>query len=659
MSESKPVTPYSMIRTLIFLFLFIFCPVVAQQVNTDSVLTVLSQTKNKEKRVELLMFLSMEYEATDLDKAFDYAQKATCEALKYNNDTLLSETYNNLANVYEYRGLTDSSLVFHQKALNIRLKHKNPIKIGDSYNNIGIAYDKSGDFPKALENYFKALRNYEEKNDIEKQAMALSNIGIVYKSQKEYEKALEYYEKANKIYHDLDYDFGIAVCEGNLGAILLALTDYQKAISYSEKAIENYKKLGYDRFSVYSLNNIAVAYDSLKDYKKAEELYRESVELHKKYDNTYEIGSVLCQHALCLLKQGKFQESIRLSKEALLYIQKSGALPLQVEVQKNLAQAYAKIGDFSKAYEYSQAYAIGKDSLFEQQKTKAVFELEKQYETEKKENEILQQRATIAENNLKIEQKNFQIILVFSLLLTSILLGYLFFYRQRQKNIRLKKENLLKDALAKIKTQKELQNQRAKISRDLHDNIGSQLTFITSSLENVKYYFKEVNQEVNQKIDHINTFTKQTILELRDTIWAMNKGEISFEDLKSRITNFISNATKCTDNIAFDFYTDDVLNEEHSFSSLEGINLYRVVQEAVNNAIKHSEADKIQVSISPSNKDDFKFKITVSDNGKGMPDAENGLGNGLQNMKNRISEIGGTLEFHSIKEEGTSIIFYI
>lgn len=649
-----------MIRTLIFLFSFIFfCPVVAQQVNTDSLLTLLSQTKNKEKRVELLMFLSMEYEASNLDKAFDYAQKATREALKYNNDTLLSEAYNNLANVYEYRGLTDSSLVFHQKSLDIRIKHKNPIKIGDSYNNIGIAYDKSGDFPKALENYFKALRNYESKNDIEKQAMALSNIGIVYKAQKEYEKALEYYEKANKIYHELDYDFGIAVCEGNLGAIFLALTDYQQAISYSEKAIENYKKIGYDRFVVYSLNNIAVAYDSLKNYKKAEELYRESVELHKKYDNIYEIGNVLCQHALCLLKQGKFQESITISKEALPYIQKSGALPLQVEVQKNLAQAYAKMGEFSKAYEYSQAYAIGKDSLFEQQKTKAVFELEKQYETEKKENEILQQRATIAENNLDIEHKNFQIILVFSLFLTSILLGYLFFYRQRQRNIRLKKENLLKDALAKIETQKELQIQRSKISRDLHDNIGSQLTFITSSLENVKYYFKDVNHDVNRKIDHINTFTKQTILELRDTIWAMNKGEISFEDLKSRITNFISNATQSTDSITFEFHTDDLLNEEHSFSSLEGINIYRVVQEAVNNAIKHSEADKIQVSINPSDKEEFRFKISVSDNGKGMQFSENELGNGLQNMKNRISEIGGILEFQSQKGEGTSLIFYI
>lgn len=649
-----------MTRTLIFLFSFIFfSSVIAQQVNTDSVLTVLSQTKNKEKRVELLMFLSMEYEATDLDKAFDYAQKATREALKYNNDTLLSETYNNLANVYEYRGLTDSSLVFHQKALDIRLKHNNPIKIGDSYNNIGIAYDKLGDFPKALENYFKALRNYEAKNDIEKQAMVLSNIGIVYKAQKEYEKAIEYYKKANKIYQDLDYDFGMAVCQGNLGAIFLAIGDYQGAIDYSERAIGKYKKVGYERFVVYSLNNIAVAYDSLKNYEKAEKLYRESVELYKKYHNTYEIGNVLSQYGLCLLKQGKLQESIRLSTEALPYIQKSGALPLLVEVQKNLAQAYAKMGDFSKAYEYSQAYAIGKDSLFEQQKTKAVFELEKQYETEKKENEILKQRATIAENNLHIEQKNFQIILVLSLLITSVMLGYLFFYRVKQKAARLEKENQLKDALAKIETQKELQRQRATISRDLHDNIGSQLTFITSSLENVKYYFKEANPDVNRKIDHINTFTKQTILELRDTIWAMNKGEISFEDLKSRISNFISNATKFTDSITFDFSIDKKVNQQHSFSSLEGINLYRVVQEAVNNAIKHAEADKIEVNINPSDKKEYRFRIAIQDNGKGMQKPDNSLGNGLQNMKNRISEIGGTLEFHSKKEEGTSVIFYI
>src|SRR5690606_23848871 len=104
---------------------------------------------------------------------------------------------------------------------------------------------------------------------------------------------------------------------------------------------------------------------------------------------------------------------------------------------------------------------------------------------------------------------------------------------------------------------------------------------------------------------------KQTILELRDTIWAMNKGEISFEDLKSRITNFISNATRCTDTISFDFQIDDAVNQHYNFSSLEGINLYRVVQETVNNAIKHSEADKIQVSIHASDNKNFQYKIVV------------------------------------------------
>src|SRR5690606_22281606 len=106
-----------MIRFLaIFIFLNICCnAALAQNAKADSLLTVLNQTKNKDRKIELLLLLSLEYETTDLEKAFSYALKANREALQYNNDTLLSETYNNLANVYEYRGVTDSSLVFHQK----------------------------------------------------------------------------------------------------------------------------------------------------------------------------------------------------------------------------------------------------------------------------------------------------------------------------------------------------------------------------------------------------------------------------------------------------------------------------------------------------------------------------------------------------------------
>mgnify|MGYP000315454022 CR=1 FL=1 len=106
----------------------------------------------------------------------------------------------------------------------------------------------------------------------------------------------------------------------------------------------------------------------------------------------------------------------------------------------------------------------------------------------------------------------------------------------------LQKEIDLKAALATIKTQNRLQEQRLRISRDLHDNVGSQLTFIISSLDNLKYVTKDTNTKLKEKLSNISSFTSDTIYQLRDTIWAMNKNEISIEDLHTRILSFIEKA---------------------------------------------------------------------------------------------------------------------
>ena len=77
--------------------------------------------------------------------------------------------------------------------------------------------------------------------------------------------------------------------------------------------------------------------------------------------------------------------------------------------------------------------------------------------------------------------------------------------------------------MAKIETQNKLQEQRLRISRDLHDNIGAQLTFIISSIDNLKFGFTDISEKLGSKLSNISSFTQQTIYELRDTIWAMNK----------------------------------------------------------------------------------------------------------------------------------------
>ena len=231
------------------------------------------------------------------------------------------------------------------------------------------------------------------------------------------------------------------------------------------------------------------------------------------------------------------------------------------------------------------------------------------------------------------------------------LLGYLFYNQQKLKNRQLQKENQLKDALIKIETQNKLQEQRLRISRDLHDNIGAQLTFIISSLDNLKYGFK-IPEKLGNKIKGISEFTTTTIHELRDTIWAMNKDKITFEDLQIRISNFIDQANLAAQNIKFNFNVYESVDNEMAFTSVKGMNIYRIIQEAINNAVKYAEASAIHVDIS---KHEDRMIIRIKDDGKGFNEATINRGNGLNNMRKRSEDIKGQLTIHSEIDKGTVV----
>ena len=235
-------------------------------------------------------------------------------------------------------------------------------------------------------------------------------------------------------------------------------------------------------------------------------------------------------------------------------------------------------------------------------------------------------------------------------------MGYLLYNQQKLKNKQLQKENELKDALAEIETQNSLQKQRLRISRDLHDNIGAQLTFIISSIDNLKYGFKIKDDKLTQKLERISGFTVGTIYELRDTIWAMNKSEITFDDLRSRISNFIDKANVVSNKTNFSFKVDEDLSETLTFSSIEGMNIYRIIQEAVNNAIKYSEATEISVNIK---KTKSGLHIEVADNGKGFDPNTIERGNGLNNMQKRVHNLGGDLSINTREGQGTQLMFTI
>lgn len=631
---------------IIYFFTFINLAF-AQGLPTSTLDSLSKQLKTKNSKERCLFFLEKadHYANSNTKISYSYSQEALKEALKTKEDSLIGLSYNTLGNTHQLFTQLDSSLFYHKKALEHRINNNDTLGIADSYNNIGIAFDSQGSFDNALNYYFKALKCYEKKHDEDKIAMTMVNIGIVYKAQKEYKKAYFYYKKANELYEKLNSQFGIAVTSGNLGGLLINFKSYESSLKHSNIAKVIYEKLNYKRYVAYPISNIAVAYDSLHQFEKANTNYLESIALHEQFENNYEVANTCNAFANCLHKQKKYGESLIYAEKALEYAKNADAYFLKVQAFSNLAKSYGKMGSFEKAYHYSNLYNKGVDSLFKSEKTKAIFELEAKYENEKKSKLLLQ-----IQN--KIQQRNTVVIILSLLILSIALISYLLYRQQKFKGIQKEQEFELKSAIAAIETQNKLQEQRITISRDLHDNIGAQLTFIISSINNIKHAFDINNSKLEDKLQLISNFTKSTIVELRDTIWAMNTKEVSIEDLRLRIFNYIEKAKLAVDKITFEFTIDPQLSTV-LFGSVDGMNVYRVVQEAVHNSIKYANANEIKVNFI---KEYDTILIKIRDNGVGFDPDNVILGNGILNMKKRVKETHGKLTIDSKPNKGTTIL---
>jgi signal transduction histidine kinase len=348
----------------------------------------------------------------------------------------------------------------------------------------------------------------------------------------------------------------------------------------------------------------------------------------------------------------------RISKKAIYHFKKGEDLakknhyfPLRKYALEYIYKSYDLQSDSKNALRYYKIFNQLKDSILNKDTNSRIAELEIQFQTAEKEKEIAKQKEKILENELTIKTRNLYAILLGAALLILVIISFGVYRRNQYRRKQLVKELELNKALATIRTQNRLQEQRLKISRDLHDNIGSQLTFIISSIDNLKYATKDFNEHFKEKLATISSFTSDTIFQLRDTIWAMNKGEVTYEDFQSRLLSFVEKAKTASETTHFD--VESFADTNITFESIVSVNLFRVVQEALNNAIKHAKATSI--SIKTTRKED-QFCIQIQDNGIGFTKDNSILGNGIRNMEKRMNEIHGTIVIDSEPNVGTKIV---
>jgi signal transduction histidine kinase len=513
-----------------------------------------------------------------------------------------AESYSNLSLVYYYDGKYDNDLMYSLKAISIYEKINNQEKLALEYGELGYRMKKTN-LAKGIY-YMQKGKAIAEKDNFQKPLLSIyNNYGYLKELNKEEDSALFFYKKGLRIKEEIKDSVGIP----------------------------------------YSLNNIALIYLKQKKYDESNILLNRAFKIRLKLKDQIGIAENYFYFGDLNFNQQKFSTAIGFYQKSLNIAQKNNYLDLVKTCFKVISESYERLGNTKESLYNYKKFSQYKDSLSNIETNAKIAELEIQFDTEKKEKLLVEKEA-------EAKQKNILILGISVLAFFIALIGFLIYRQQRLKTTQQVQEYELKSAISKIENQNKLQEQRLNISRDLHDNIGAQLTFIISSVDNIKYAFDITNEKLDNKLTNISSFAKDTIIELRDTIWAMNSNEISFEDLENRINNYIEKAKEAKDKISFSFAIDSVLKTQ-KLTSVQGMNIYRTIQEALNNAIKYANATVISINAKQLEK---QLKIIIQDNGVGFDETTVEKGNGLKNMQKRIEEIGG--EFHlSSSNEGTRI----
>ncbi|WP_295337695.1 sensor histidine kinase [Flavobacterium sp.] len=615
----------------------------------------LVQNPDAKKTASIYSDLTWYYSKISIDSALHYGGKALSESKKLNDSTLMAQVYSDIGAVYFIKGDFVNSKSNYLSAYKIRKLRNDSRGLAKINNNLANIYEKTNQYKAAMASFIEALSYFENIKDEKNIGIIKGNIGLIHLKLKNYPKALQYikeviaYQEKNNFMEDL------CVSCLNLGNVYLNLNDTINALKFYDKSVKACTAVGNKKGISSGFNNIASIKSEQKKSKDALALYQKSKQAREELNSDLDKNNFDLNMATDFLANKKFKEA----KKLLLRTQKFYDQTQHNEkLQKNyngLIKVYSHLNQPDSVDFYIEKLAMLNEQLLVSKAEKQTAELETKYQTEKKERLIQKSKAEIATRELEIKRKETQFLILGLISLALLIITYLVYRQLKLKNKQQEQEFELKSAIAKIETQNKLQEQRLAISRDLHDNIGSQLTFIISSIDNIKYAFDIQNAKLDSKLNGISNFAKSTIIELRDTIWAMNKSEITFEDLQARIHNFMEKAQEAKEDIRFDFVVDIALKGK-TFSSVQGMNLYRTIQEAINNSIKYAQAKNISVSIEPEGNG---IVITITDDGKGFDREMVMMGNGIHNMQKRIQDIGGDFDLASKPDQGTIISIWL
>lgn len=616
-------------KKIILLILFFSITVAyGQTKKLDSLKLIIKTTKIDTTRVWTLIALGNEIEASKPDEAYKYYKEAESISRKVNFHQGTVKSIANFCFILNNKAKYDESYIYTKEA--IKISHENNLGIleAKSINNMGNWYFFKGDFNKSLEYYLKATDLADKNNYSDMYLKLRMNVGNIYKEMGKFKESKmvcdEVYTLAKKK-GDLKMMSQAQITKGNC---FIQDKKYKEAILPYEEALSLTEKLD-DKFGIIiSLNNLTNAYEQTHQAEKAFNTARKVIPIASAYGD--QEGIRVSYHTLGNYYFNKIQKD-----SAEKYYENSLNLALKLGVKHELYKNYwalakAKLlkGNVKDWEKYSSISDSLKDLTIGEKVQNNSNELEVKYNLGKKQNQILQQDIQIQKN------KNNIWLLAGGFLILSILgLGGFYTFRKNQIN---------KNLEAKLDSQNA---ERQRISREMHDDLGGNLTSLIYLSHSLKTQYPD-----NSQIKKLGNTSLEISETLNEIVWSLNSNQNKLADwvqyTKGRLSEFLESSDL---NYKFNISSqipDRILNDD------EKRNLYLVCKEAINNVLKHAQAKNVLINMDFSN----GIKINIKDDGSGFNETtktKTGSGNGISNMIARMEQIGGSIEWENL--DGTEV----
>jgi signal transduction histidine kinase len=647
---------------LLSLVCFFTIDAAGQTPQIDSLKHIVYASKNDLEKLKATLNLCGRFETLPKDTLWKYAISAKILSNRLKDTHSASLALIAQANAYLRWNNTDSARAMVESELS-KYKAQNPAArdIYFQLRNLKInCIGSASDYKNAIAESYSVIREAEKYKDSLAIATSLNYLSG-YKYEMDFPaQAISYGIKGLSFTSNTPrYTTAIINLCGNLAEYYYWINKLDSATYYDRRTLKLSRQAGYANFQSWALQKMSAIYVKKKDYRNAQKAILESIKLDGLVDGTEPHDDNLIALADVYERTGQFDKAIKAITDGLGYYSvaknisphaknSTGADGLQrIFLYQSLAKCYRLKGD-SKNYEAILEKIIADmDAFYKANSARAIADFDVKYQVQKMD-------ATIARQQLALVREHYlyyDSVAVASM--AGIIVILIFREARRKQKVKLQRQRTEERLLSERAIAEAEESERRRIAADLHDNLGAQLSFIKRNVNFVMDQPAGFSREDERKyLLSVNDIAQNAMIDLRETIWVLNKDEVNIQEFADKLKSYLRQQLMSKDSIRWDF--QERISENWKLSSGEVMHLFRIVQEVINNIVKHAEAEQINIQFNSSGPNSYELEIV--DNGKGFDVNGKYSGHyGLENIGQRAKEIFASLSIASGPAGGTQI----